>query len=397
MSNEIKTVIKEENNSKQPVIIQIIPELGPGGAEQGCIDMASELVKAKARAIVISNGGNRISDLLRNGGEYIKMPVHSKNPLVMLLNIFRIRRVIKKFNADIVHVRSRAPAWSALFACKNTKAYYMATCHAPYNIAHKIKRFYNSSIMRAEKIIAISHHVENYIKSNYNIDDSKITMIHRGIDITRFNPSAVTAERLVTQEKKWRIPDGASVIMMPGRITRWKGHSVLIKAMALINNPDIFCVLIGSDQGRSEYSKELHALIKEYNLENRVRIIDHCSDMPAAYMLSTVIVSASTDPEGFGRIPVEAQAMGKPIVATDHGGAKETIIRGETGWLIPPNDPESLASSINEALFMNDEQRAMLASRAINNVETNLTKDIMADKTMAVYTELLKDKYSNNE
>ncbi len=394
MDRQKQTIIKEENINKKPVIVQIIPELGPGGAEQGCIDIASELVKAGARAIVISNGGHRLPELLRHGAEHIFMPVHSKNPFTMFMNIFRIRKIIKKYNVDIVHVRSRAPAWSALRACSGTNAHYVATCHAPYNISGRAKRFYNSSIARAEKIIAISNYVAEYLKNNYKVDNDKIEVIHRGIPLEKFHPTAVTPERLVTQERNWRIPDGCSVVMMPGRLTRWKGHNVLIKAMALINNPDVMCVLIGSDQGRKEYTQELHQLIKEYNLEEKVRIIDHCDDMPAAYMLSTVVVSASTDPEGFGRVPVEAQAMGRPVIATDHGGARETIVRGETGWLIPPNDPEALAQSINEALSLEPTQRAILATRAMSHIATYFTKEIMADKTLAVYTDILKSKYS---
>lgn len=373
----------------QPVIMQIIPELSAGGAEQGCIDMAAAQINAGAQAIVVSNGGARLHELARIGATHIDLPVHSKNPLTILKNARALRKLIKQHNVNIVHVRSRAPAWSAYRACKGTQARYMTTCHAPYNFKGELKRWYNSVIARGERVIAISHMVARYLEENYRIDPQKIRLIHRGIALDRFHPTAVTPERMITVAQQWRLPEGAHVIMLPGRLTRWKGHHVLIEAIALLGRKDIFCVLIGSDQGRTEYRKELEETITKKGLNAQVRIIDHCNDMPAAYMLSTVAVSASTDPEGFGRIPVEAQAMGRPIIATDHGGAQETIKRGETGWLVTPGDPEALAGAINEALSLNANQRAILATRAMTRVAENFTKESMAEKTLAVYAELL--------
>jgi glycosyltransferase involved in cell wall biosynthesis len=380
--------------SRSPVILQVIPELGPGGAEQGCIDMAAELVKSGSKAIVVSEGGSRIHELARAGATHIVLPVASKNPLVMWRNIGRLRDIINKHNVDIVHARSRAPAWSAYKACKGTKARFMTTCHAPYNISGKAKRFYNSSIAKGERVIAISNYVADYLLENYKIDPRDIRVIHRGIALEKFHPTCVSAAQMIKMSKEWRIPDGAPIVMMPGRLTRWKGHTVLIDAMSRLGRDDVFCVLIGSDQGRSEYRTELENLIKEKGLEGRIRIVDHCSDMPSAYMLSTVVVSASTDPEGFGRVPVEAQAMGRPVVATDHGGARETIIRGETGWLVPPNDAPALANAIREALALQPMQRAVLATRAMNHVAQNFTREKMADETLNVYAELLQEKYT---
>lgn len=378
---------------KQPVVVQVIPNLGAGGAEQGCIDIAAELVRAGARAIVVSNGGPRVHELVRAGAEHVHMPVHSKNPLTLWKNIGRLRRLIKKERVDIVHVRSRAPAWSCWKACKGTKAKFMSTCHAPYNISGKAKRFYNSAIAKGERVIAISHYVADYLKENYKIDPRNIRIIHRGIALEKFHPGAVSAGQLIKLTDAWRIPDGSSIIMLPGRLTRWKGHLVLIDAMAELDRSDVFCVMIGDDQGRSEYRKELEEAIAAKNLEGRVRLIDHCNDMPAAYMLSTVVVSASTDPEGFGRVPVEAQAMGRPIIATDHGGARETIIRGETGWLVPPGDAPALCKALKEALSLNADQRGILASRAMNHVAHHFTRDHMADQTLNVYAELLQESY----
>tara|TARA_R110002095_G_scaffold144870_3_gene125290 strand:+ start:2461 stop:3660 length:1200 start_codon:yes stop_codon:yes gene_type:complete len=375
---------------KQPVIMQIIPELGAGGAEQGCIDIAAAITKAGGKAIVVSNGGYRVTEIERIGAEHIDLPVHSKNPLVMWKNIGRLKKIIKKRGVDVVHARSRAPAWSAWRACNNTNAHFITTCHAPYNISGEAKRLYNGSIANGEIVIAISDYVAQYLQDNYTIDKSRIRTIHRGIPIERFHPAAVTPERMIDLASQWRIPDGANVIMLPGRITRWKGHHILIEAIAKLKRSDIFCVMIGSDQGRTEYREELDAAIREKNLGEKMRIVDQCTDMPAAYMLSTVVISASTDPEGFGRVPVEAQAMGRPIIASDHGGARETILRNKTGWLVPPSDPDALAAAIEEALALDPTQRAILATRSMAHVIEHFTKEIMAEKTLDIYAELLQ-------
>lgn len=383
---------------KSPVILQIIPELGPGGAEQGCIDIAAELMHVGATAIVVSNGGPRVHELSRSGAQHITLPVHSKNPLVMWKNITSLRRLIREHDVDIVHARSRAPAWSAWRACKGTNSRFMTTCHAPYNTQNNAKKFYNSSIAKGERVIAISSFVAQYLTDHFGLDGRTIRTIHRGIALEKFHPTAVTAERMIKLAREWRIPDGASIIMLPGRLTRWKGHHVLIEAMQKLKRPenggDVFCVLIGSDQGRSEYTQELEASIRERGLEGRVRIVDHCNDMPAAYMLANVVVSASTDPEGFGRIPIEGQAMGRPVIATDHGGARETIKRGETGWLIPPNDADALSTAISEALSLTANQRAILATRAMAHIAENFTREKMAFETLNVYAELLEAKNS---
>ena len=370
--------------------MQIIPALGAGGAEQGCIDIAAAIINAGGKAIVVSNGGYRTNEIKRIGALHIDLPVHSKNPIVMWKNIGNIKRLIKKHSVDIVHARSRAPAWSAWKACNNNNTPFVTTCHAPYNISGEAKRKYNSSIAYGDIVIAISDYVAQYLRENYSLDEQRIRTIHRGIPMEKFHPTAVTPQRMIDLSNTWRIPDGANVIMLPGRITRWKGHHVLIDAINKLQRNDIFCVMIGSDQGRKEYRQELENSINEKNLSPKMRIIDQCTDMPAAYMLATVVVSASTDPEGFGRVPVEAQAMGRPIIATDHGGARETILRGKTGWLVPPSNSDALAQSINEALALDDTQRAILATRSMAHVAQHFTKEIMSKKTLNIYAELLQ-------
>ncbi len=380
----------------EPVILQVIPELGQGGAEQGCIDVAAAIVQAGAKSIVVSNGGARIHELQRAGAIHINLPVHSKNPVVMLQNVTRLRRLIHEHGVNIVHARSRAPAWSAYKACQGTTARFMTTCHAPYNFKSASKHFYNSSIAKGERVIAISNYVSDYLRMNYRLGDDRIRVIPRGIALEKFHPTSVTPERLIKLSGEWRIPESASIVMLPGRLTRWKGQNVLIEAMHKLNRQDVFCLFLGSDQGRKDYRKELEDNITAADLGGRVRIVDNCGDMPAAYMLATVVVSASTDPEGFGRVPVEGQAMGRPVIATDHGGARETIIRGDTGWLIPPDDPDALARSIHEALSLEPTQRAILATRAMAHIARNFTKDQMVEKTLDVYAELLQGATSMN-
>jgi len=380
----------------QPVIMQIVPELGPGGAPQGCIDMAASIVAEGGQALVVSHGGSRIRELARIGATHINLPVHSKNPLVMWNNIRRLKALIHRYRVDIVHARSRAPAWSAWRACKNTPAKFLTTCHAPYNISGKAKRFYNSSMAKGERVIAISNYVAQYLHENYGLDERTIRLIPRGTAMEKFHPTAVKAERLITLAQEWRIPDGANIIMLPGRLTRWKGHHVLIDAMAALNRDDIFAIIIGSDQGRKAYREELENDIQEKGLGGQIRIVDHCDDMPAAYMLATVVVFPSIEPEGFGRISVEAQAMGRPIIASDHGGAQETIISGQTGWLTPVGDGIALGHAIEEALALTPTQRSMLATRAMNHVAQNFTKDLMAQRTLGVYQELLSNHFGQS-
>lgn len=377
-----------------PVVMQIIPSLGAGGAEQGCIDVAAELVKSGAKSIVVSHGGHRIPEILRGGSIHIDLPVHSKNPFVMWRNISRLRKIIKDHDVDIVHARSRAPAWSAWKSVEGTKARFITTCHAPFNISGDVKKFYNSSIARGERVIAISNYVREYLLKNYEIEDRNIRVIHRGVAIEKFHPNAVAPTHLIKLTQEWRVPDGCTIIMMPGRLTRWKGHHILVDAMAKLKRDDVFCVMIGDDQGRTEYRAEVENAIREKGLEGRVRIIGHCSDMPAAYMLANVVVSASTDPEGFGRVPIEAQAMGRPIIATNHGGAMETILPGYTGWLVPPGDADAMANAMEEALNMDSEQRSFMATHAMMHVAEHFTRGRMVDETMNVYAELLQEKYN---
>lgn len=386
----------ESRKKPRPVpitVMQVIPNLGAGGAEQTTVDVTAALVAAGHRAIVVSNGGPRVSEIERSGGIHVALPVHSKNPVTMWLNARRLKRLIRKYNVDIVHARSRAPAWSCYWACADTGTKFLTTCHAPFNVGGDMKRRYNASIAKGDLVIANSEFVAHYLVREYGLAAQKIRVIPRGIPMEKFDPALVRGDRMLRMAQEWRIPEVSTVVLLPGRLTRWKGQSVLIEAMALLEKkykrPDIFCVLVGDDQGRVDYRLDLEDLIHAKGLEDRVRIVGHCDDMAVAYMLSDVVISASTEPEGFGRVAVEAQAMGRPLIATDIGGSKETVIPGQTGWLIPPGDAEMLAKGIDFALSLTDAEKNTLAITAMRHARAYFTKEQMTQATLLVYAELM--------
>jgi glycosyltransferase involved in cell wall biosynthesis len=376
----------------RPVVLQVLPALVTGGAERGAIDVAAALHQAGGTPLVASAGGPMARELERWRIPHFTLPLDSKNPLVMLRNVDRLSRIIREHDVDIVHTRSRAPAWSALGAARRTGVPFMTTFHAPYNFSGKLKRFYNSVMARGDRVIAISEFIRDHILTNYEIDPARIRVIHRGIDINNFSPDHVSPERVIQLAKAWRLPDDHQVIMLPGRLTRWKGQTVLIDALAKLGRRDVLCLMVGSDQGRTGYRQELEEQTKRLGLESVVRLVDHCNDMPAAYMLADVVVSASSDPEAFGRVIVEAQAMGRPVIVTNHGAVRETVIAGETAWAVPPNDADALAEALADALSLDAGQRAILGERAMAYVNARFTRDRMCADTLAVYGELLAEK-----
>jgi glycosyltransferase involved in cell wall biosynthesis len=305
-----------------------------------------------------------------------------------------LKKLITQHDVDIVHVRSRAPAWSAYWACKAMRTPFVTTVHAAYKgNQNRVKRWYNSVMTRGTRVIAISNFIGDYVREFFDVDPRNLITIPRSVDLEKFQPELVTAERAMNLAKQWRAPDGVPLILMPGRVSRIKGHQVLIDALEKLGRRDIFCIMVGPNQGRNEFQEELEASIEEKNLSGIVRIVDNCTDMPAAYYLSSIVVAPSIIPEGFGRTPIEAQAMGRPVIASDYGGFKETVIHKQTGWLFPVGDADSLAESLRQALAMNDEQRADLATRSIAHVSDNFTKDKMCNATMEVYADILRAKF----
>jgi len=375
---------------RQPVVLQVLPSLVTGGVERGTVEVAQALVEAGWTALVASAGGPMVRELTRVGAVHFQMPTDSKNPLVMRSNVARLQAVIGDYGVDIVHARSRAPAWSAQAAASRAGVHFVTTFHGTYSLGWwGLKRLYNSVMTKGERVIAISDFIAQHMFANYDIDPGKVRVIHRGVDFSRFEPGRVSAERIIQLATAWRLPDGYPVIMLPGRLTRWKGQAVLIEAIASLGRKDIRCLLVGSDQGRTGYREELLGLVKSHGLEEVVHIVGDCNDMPAAYMLSDVVVSASTDAEAFGRIVIEAQAMGRAVVAADHGGARETVVNGQTGLLTPPGDPAALGRAIETILGQSFAEREAMASQAMRHVRETFSKDRMCSQTLAVYREVL--------
>lgn len=375
---------------RMATVLQVLPALGTsGGVERGTIEMARAIVQSGGRAIVASAGGARQHELDRVGAEHVTLPLDTKAPFQMYANIGRLADLIRRENVDIVHARSRAPAWSAYYAAKRTKRPLITTFHGTYGHANPFKRFYNSVMTKGERVIAISAFIAGHVRRIYGVPNDHIRTIHRGVDTSRFNAANVTAQRVIQLANAWRLTEGYPVVMLPGRLTRWKGQTVFIEAIAKLGRHDVRCLLVGGDQGRLDYRSELETLIERHNLGSVVRLVDNCSDMPAAYMLSDVVVSASTDPEAFGRVVIEAQALGRPIVATDHGGARETILPDVTGWLVPPGDADALAKALEKALALDETARAQLAQTAVDHVQRNFSTELMCTKTLAVYDEVL--------
>ena len=373
---------------RAPVALQVLPSLISGGAERGTVELASTLVEAGWTAYVASSGGPLERDIARAGATHLTLPLASKNPLVMRRNATKLARLIRQLAIDIVHARSRAPAWSAWAAAHATGRPFVTTFHSAYGAGTALKLRYNSVMARGDRVIAISDFVADHAVGVYGIGRDRLRTIPRGVDLAIFDPSHVGAQRIVELARQWRLPDGLPVVMLPARLTRWKGGLDFIAAVAKLGRRDICCVLVGAEQ-RPGFRRELESAMREQGLADLFRIVEECRDMPAAYMLADVVVSASRDPEGFGRIIAEAQAMGRPVVATDHGGARETIVPGITGSLVPPRDPAALAAAISEALSLATDERQKLARRARAHIAAEFTREAMCARTIAVYEELL--------
>jgi len=391
--SETESLVADSSAGRPPVVLQVLPALETGGVERSAVDVAKALVEAGWGCIIASRGGQLVREVERAGATHVTLPVHSKNPLVMRRNVAALADLARRCNADIIHARSRAPAWSARAAARRLGVPFVTTVHGTYNEGNPLKKFYNSIMARGDRVIANSHYTAGEVLRKYKVDPARLVAIPRGVDVARIDPAAVTQERIIRLAQSWALPDGVPVVMLPGRLTRWKGQHVLIEAagrLAVSHGRDSFvCLLVGDEQGRTAYRDELEKLIVRHKVEGTVRLVGHCRDMAAAYMLADVVVSASTDPEAFGRVATEAQAMGRPVVATDHGGARETVLPERTGWLVPPRDSVALALAVERALSLDAGQRAVLAAAARENVLTNFTVERMCAATLAVYADVL--------
>jgi glycosyltransferase involved in cell wall biosynthesis len=382
------SIVPAAPTGRPAAALQVLPSLVSGGAERGTVELAGALVEAGWVSYVASDGGPLEHDIARAGAVHLTLPLASKNPLVMRRNAAKLARLIRQLGIDIVHARSRAPAWSAWAAAHATGRHFVTTFHNAYGARTALKRRYNSVMARGERVIAISDFVANHAASVYGVEWERLRTVPRGVDLEIFDPNRVGAQRIISLARQWRLPDGIPVVMLPGRLSRWKGGLDFIAAIAKLGRRDMCCVLAGTEQRRG-FRRELEGAIREHELADLFRIVEECRDMPAAYMLADVVVSASRNPEGFGRVIVEAQAMGRPAIATDHGGARETIVPGATGWLVPPRDPAALAAAIGEALSLAADERQQLAERSIAHIAARYTSEAMCAGTIRVYEELL--------
>ena len=373
--------------TRPPTVLQVLPRLVTGGVERGTVEVAQALIAAGWKAVVASAGGPMVRELERAGAIHVELPLASKNPLVMRRNVERLIEVIRREQVDIVHARSRAPAWSAVAATRRTGRHFVTTFHNAYGTQSWLKQRYNGVMARGERVIAISRFVAEHAADVYGVPPERLRIIERGVDFTRFDPERVSAERVIQLAREWRLPDGLPVVMLPGRLTRWKGHLVLIDAIQRLNRHGLRCLFVGA--GNDRYRRQLVDAIARRGLNEVFQIAEDCRDMPAAYKLADVVVSASTRPEGFGRVIAEGQAMGRPVIATDHGGAREILRDDETGWLVPPGDPQALAEAIARALDLPQSKRLTLAERAMAHMRAHFTTKAMTDRTLAVYEEIL--------
>ncbi len=369
-------------------ILQLIPRLDTGGAERTCIDVAGALWKNGIRALVASEGGRLAEDLRIRGGELITLSMASKSPARILANARALERLIAKHDIKLIHARSRAPAWSGLIAARRANIPFVTTYHGFYSARTPLKRWYNSVMVRGEAVIANSQFTARHIEKEYPERNARIVTIPRGVDEEIFDPARISAARAQNLRSHWGVRPRDILILLPGRLTRWKGQRILIEAMSQLEAPGVRAVLAGDAQGRGAYEDELSAIIARAGLDDRVILAGHVADMAGAYMAADIVVSCSVEPEAFGRVAAEAAAMGRPVIATDHGGARETVIAGKTGFLIPPGDATALAGALTELLQMGPLERARLGEAGQQHVLGKFTRARMCTDTLKLYAEL---------
>ena len=377
-------------------VLQVIPKLGYGGAETGCYDIAHYLPENDCESFIVTSGGELLKFIDKKKVKVIRLPVHSKNPILILLNSIALIGIILFNNISIVHARSRAPAWSCLLATKITGRKFVTTFHGTYNFSGKIKKFYNSIMVRSNLIIAGSNFIFSHIKENYSkyLDEKqKLLVIFRGINVDYFDSTTKLESDEKKLLKKWEIEKDKKIILLPGRLTVWKGQEVFIEAINLVNielGYEAFnVVILGSDQGRDLYKKKLIRLTEQYRMTKQVKFIDHCKDMALAYKISDIVVSASIEPEAFGRVAVEAQSMEKPIIASNIGGSNETVVDEKTGFLFDSNNAKSLSEKIIKILSMDKTSLKSIGTEARKNIIQKFNVEKMCFSTYSEYKRII--------
>ncbi len=377
-------------------VMQVIPKLGYGGAETGCYDVAHFLAEKDCKSIIVTSGGPLIKYVRKKKVKIIKLPVHLKNPFVLIFNTFVLVLLQIFYRIDIVHARSRAPAWSCYWATFLTRRKFVTTFHGTYNFKNKFKKFYNSIMLKSKLIIAGSNFIFNHINENYENylnHKNKLLVIFRGINLNYYDPKSISDIKLLKLKKEWGIEDDKFKVLLPGRLTNWKGQLNFIEALNILiedyKNDKFQAIILGSDQGRNVYKKKLQSLIDRYNINKKIKFVEHCNEMPLAYSVADIVVSSSIEPEAFGRVAVEAQAMQKPIIATKLGGSMETIINNKTGILYKFDDPRELAKNINS--FMETDKLALniMGVEGRKNVMKKFDVEKMCQSTFNEYKKLL--------
>jgi len=377
-------------------VLQVIPRLGYGGAETGCYDIAHYLPENNCKSFIVTSGGDLIKYIDKEKVKLIKLPAHSKNPLLVFFNAIALIVIILFYNIQIVHARSRAPAWSCLLATKITGRKFVTTFHGTYNFDNKIKKFYNSVMVRSDLIIAGSNFIFSHIKENYSelLDTKKkFLVIFRGINVDYFDPSTKVENEENKLLKSWEINENKKIILMPGRLTSWKGQELFLEAINLVNiqlgYEAFYIVILGNDQGRELYKKKLVRLTEQFRMTKQVKFIDNCKDMALAYKVADIIISASIEPEAFGRVSVEAQSMQKIIIASDLGGSNETVIDEKTGYLFKSGDVKSLSEKILKALNLDEITTKSLGAEGRKNVINKFNVEKMCFSTYSEYKKLI--------
>ena len=368
-------------------ILQLCPRLNSGGIERGTVDVAGALQAAGFRSIVASGGGHYVSQLEQQGIEHITIPLFRKHPRAIINNSRLLRNIVAEKKVDLIHARSRAPAWSAVIAKRQLKIPLVTGCHSMHNSGPMhLKRFYNRCVSLGDKVVVNSYCVAEYVKKEFKLSDDKIIVVHRGVDLSAFNEPQVPRDiKLLTQlmAKKKKI------ILMPGRITRWKGQHLLLNAVATLSPDEKPIVVFAGRVDSQNYQDELEALAAKLNLVESVYFLGDCPDIHSLYELADITVSASTEPEAFGRIAIEAQAAGSIMIASDLGGSRETIIPNETGFLIESGSVAALAEKLKQVLLLESAVRSKMIQKAREHIEKNFSKQAMCDKVIGVYQELL--------
>ena len=377
-------------------VLQVIPKLGYGGAETGCYDIAHYLSENNCKSFIVTSGGELTKFVNKEKVKLIRLPVHSKNPIIILFNALALISIIFFYNISIVHARSRAPAWSCLLATKITGRKFVTTFHGTHNFNSKIKKFYNSVMVKSHLIIAGSNFIFSHIKDNYsdyfNVKN-KLMVIFRGINVDYFDPTTKTESEEKKLLKSWEIESNKKIILLPGRLTYWKGHESFLEAINLVNiqlGYEAFqVVILGNDQGRNLYKKKLVRLSEQYRMTKQVKFIDHCKDMALAYKVSNIIVSPSIEPEAFGRVAVEAQSMEKIVIASNIGGSNETVIDEKTGYLFESGNPKSLSENILKVLNLDDTTLKTIGIEGRKNVVSKFNVEKMCFSTYSEYKKLI--------